>query len=187
MSDSKGMPYLDALHIAQDMVEQLRPYCQRTPEISGSLRRQKPMVGDIEIVCLPALQHYKDLFDEDHFFNPFENIYWCSLGRSIKSGNRFKQFALAEGINLDLYVVLPPAQWGVIYTIRTGPAEFSRWIVTQRNKGGCLPSDCQVKDGGVYLHNRLIPMPEERDFLSFLGLGWVDPVDREGKWPKGGI
>lgn len=104
--------------------------------------------------------------------------------RFVKSGPRYKQIALPEGIKLDLFMVLPPAQWGVIFAIRTGPAEFSRWIVTSRPTGA-LPAGYRVKDGGVrrnsWEEGFIISMPEEIDFLDFLGLGWIEPGDRFAK------
>jgi DNA polymerase/3'-5' exonuclease PolX len=85
---------------------------------------------------------------------------------------------LTEGINLDLFIVTRPAQWGVILAIRTGPADFSKWIVTPRKYGGALPSNCHVEGGRVLRQQIPLEMPEERDFLDFLGLGWVEPKDR---------
>jgi hypothetical protein len=70
-------------------------------------------------------------------------------------------------------------QFGVIMVIRTGPADFSKRIVTPRYHRGCLPSDCRVEDGAVWHGDQIIPMPEEIDFLEFLGLGWVEPKERK--------
>lgn len=171
------MNYTSALAIANHVILNLRDQCERI-EIAGSLRRLKPVVRDIEICVIPKTQM-------DMFGNPIEDgslldaYTWCRLGKLIKGGTRYKQIALHEKINLDLFIILPLAQWGVIFAIRTGPADFSKWIVTPRKYGGCLPSDSQVKDGCVYRHGQLIPMPEEMDFLSFLGLGWIDPSDRK--------
>jgi hypothetical protein len=47
-------------------------------------------------------------------------------------------FPLAE-IAIDLFIVLPPAQFGAFFAIRTGTAEFSQWLVTPREKGGAIP------------------------------------------------
>lgn len=42
-------PHGEALAVAEELVERLRPYCERIL-ICGSLRRKKPTVGDVEIV-----------------------------------------------------------------------------------------------------------------------------------------
>jgi len=107
--------------------------------------------------------------------------------RLLKNGPRYKQIALPEGINLDLFLVLPPAQFGVIMAIRTGPAEFSKWLVTARKDGGALPSNCQVRDGAVWRDGASVPMPEETDLFNFLGLAWSEPGQRQAGWPKGSV
>ena len=42
----------------------------------------------------------------------------------------------AGELPLDLFAVTPPAQWGVIFTVRTGPGAFSTRLVTARRYGG---------------------------------------------------
>lgn len=189
----KELKYQEAKTIADNLVALLAPHCERI-EIAGSLRRLKPEVGDIEIVCISKTEKFQDdLFgggDEMlsllHFLKfKFE----AETGaKKIKGKEKYFKFALPQDIDLDLFVVTPPAQWGVIYTIRTGPAEFNPWCVTNV-PNGLLPYGHKVKDGGVYLVNEdsedtLIPMPEERDFLNFIGLGWIEPKDRKPGWGR---
>lgn len=182
MKTPTKMPLQQAQQLAEQLVHELRPYCERI-EIAGSIRRQRPTVSDIEIVTVPKFTPQHDLFgDIVSFRNELEyplNRLAISGARFIKSGPRYKQIALPEGVNLDLFVVLPPAQWGVIFAIRTGPANFSKWIVTQRSWGGALPSVCSVKNGAVWRSGEIVPMPEEIDLLQFLGLGWVEPENRQ--------
>jgi DNA polymerase/3'-5' exonuclease PolX len=166
------MEYNDALEIASGLLDKLSPFMERI-RIAGSVRRKKPEVKDIELVVTPAIAGY-DLFEKPIYYdlNP------SAFGRPIKAGPRYKQIELPEGINLDLFIVLPPAQWGVIFALRTGPAELSKLLVTQRRYGGYLPSWAKVKDGGVYGQYGLILMPEEEDFLKFCGLEGVAPEYR---------
>ncbi|MCX7608946.1 MAG: hypothetical protein N2049_06990 [Anaerolineales bacterium] len=171
MSSGK-MPLDEAEKIARKYVGLLAPYCRRI-EIAGSIRRRKAEVGDIEIVAepLPVI----DLFDSANGYHDLT----LPLP-AIKNGQRYKQYALPEGLNLDLFIVLPPAQWGVILALRTGSAAFSRKLVTSKRQGGFLPSDYAVKDGAVHYikTGNLIPTPEEADFLNLCGLGWIDPEER---------
>ena len=53
MSNSPKRPYDVMWPIARDLVERLRPFCQRI-EIAGSLRRGKAEIGDIEIMAIPC-------------------------------------------------------------------------------------------------------------------------------------
>lgn len=169
------MIYSQAKSIADGLLEKFAPYCDRI-SIAGSVRRKKSEVHDIEIVAIPKIIDEPNVFDEigkrefpSDLFLPY---------KMIKNGSRYKQMELPEGINLDLFIVIEPAQWGVIFTIRTGPADFSHKLVTLKSFGGYLPGDCKVHDGGVYRGGALIPMPDEKDFLEFVGLGWIEPEAR---------
>ncbi|MEW6287659.1 MAG: hypothetical protein AB1509_15670 [Chloroflexota bacterium] len=46
------LPLPEAQKIAARVIDALAPHCQRI-EVAGSIRRQSPQVGDIEIVCQP--------------------------------------------------------------------------------------------------------------------------------------
>ena len=178
------MKLAGAQEIAESVMRYLDPFCQRM-EIAGSVRREKEEVHDIELCVVPKNPAVVDIFGlPTETINLLEMYPWSSLGEKIKNGPRYKQIALIEGINLDLFIVLPPADWGVIYTIRTGPAEFSHWCVTKRREGGGLPSDCKVTSGFVLRNNIYLPMAEEIDFLNFLGLGWIEPKDWQPGWRK---
>ena len=175
-----------ALSIAVEMKDLLSPFCERI-EIAGSIRRGKPEVHDIEIVALPKADTYFDLFGTPVLSYPIQNFIptgeQVGIWRKIKGGEKFIQLSLTNaGINLDLFLVTPPAQWGVIYLLRTGPAEFSHWCVTARRHGGAMPSDSRCLNGAVYRNRKLIPMPEEPDFFNFLELPWEDPCDRVSHW-----
>jgi len=172
--------------IADYVVELFSPFCERV-QTAGSVRRGKAEVKDIEIVAIP--QPCTDLFgapasgetELDGMVRFMVERGELSLS---KNGPRYKQATLKAGINLDLFLVLPPAQWGVILAIRTGPADFSHWLVTPRCKGGALPSNYQVRDGGVYLDGGLIEMPDEADWFNLLGLEWMEPGKRRANWRK---
>jgi DNA polymerase/3'-5' exonuclease PolX len=173
MNGTINMKLEQARQIAGKVMELLAPQCVRI-EIAGSIRRGEPEVGDIEIVAVPG---------------EFADAILPTLlpgAKFIKNGSRYKQIALppeSGGINLDLFLVRPPAQWGVLFTIRTGPADFSHWIVTRRCFGGRLPSNCRVQDGQVFRYGFSLPMPEEEDFLWLLDLEGVTPAERGAKVP----
>jgi len=160
-----------AEQIAQKYIERLAPFCERIA-IAGSIRRRKTEVGDIEIVALP--KPFVDLFGNVNGFHDPMLPLWTN-----KNGRRYKQYALPEGVNLDLFIVLPPAQWGVIFALRTGGAEFSRKLVTPM-PFGFLPREYVIKDGAVRRADtgEIVPTPEEEDFLSLCGISEVKPNER---------
>lgn len=167
----------EAHGIAVDLTAKLADYCQRI-EIAGSVRRQRPEVGDIEIVAIPHMA-------VDMFNQPTENSYLDLIdweryfGKVIKGGHKYKQIELPSGINLDLFIVTPPAQWGVQFLIRTGPADFSHRFVTHRAQGGMLPGYLRVQDGALWSNNHIIVTPEETDVFNLLGIPYIEPKDRQ--------
>lgn len=165
--------------IAKKIVEELSPYCERI-EIAGSVRRRKPEVGDIEIVAIP--KPWNDMLgmvvplSRDHALNYVD---WRRIdGTLLKGGNKFKQIELSEGITLDLFIVTPPAQFGVIFLIRTGPEEFSHKLVTSRQSRGLMPSNLKCKDGSIWHGINKLETPEEKDVFKVIGLPWIAPENR---------
>jgi len=172
-----------AFFIADELLRTLRPSCERI-EIAGSIRRAKKEVKDIELIAIPLFM--PDLFGEtllDHSLDVFD---WASVGDLKAGGHKMKKVALHAGINLDLFIVTPPAQWGVQMVIRTGPAEFSQWMVTKKSIGGALPDHCFVKDGAVWdgRDGSKFNLPEEKDFFRLCGLNWLEPALREARWKR---
>lgn len=178
------MELIEAHFIAIRLVWKLQPYCERV-EIAGSIRRMKSEVKDIEIVAKPIIEYGYDLFgNKISWKSKIDDFQFDDLGKIIKNGNKYKQIELNQGIKLDLFIVLPPAQWGVQMVIRTGPAEFSHWVVTQRWKGGALPNNCFVKDGCVYYEGNDcgISMDGENEFFKLLGFEYIAPENRKPIW-----
>lgn len=193
-----------ALKSAEALMEYLRPACTRI-EIAGSIRREKPEVKDIEIVAIPDLSIVVPRARPE-FGMPIPPVHKTMMDKLVadgiergdfrlepgypykdKNGDRMKSFYLNyAGIQCDLFLVLPPATWGVQMLIRTGSADFSHWCVTRKSHGGTLPNGYRVKDGAVW--NRATGTPigfdDEREFMEFLGLGWIEPRDRLARWGK---
>ncbi len=195
------MHYDEAFHIVHWLVGRLQPFCGRI-EIAGSVRRQKAEVHDIEILAIPnltalpkpKLEFGKPVPIEDKTMLDKWVREMREAGNIIleKSGDRYKKFFLKKDrIWVDLFLVLPPAQWGVQFVIRTGPADFSHWIVTRRRLGGRLPNGFRVQNGAVWQGEiaeknpdprTILSMPEEADFFKFLELEWIEPGNRVARW-----
>lgn len=220
------MKYKDALVIAEFLRDQLMDCCESDIEngnhpfiqIAGGVRRGKDDVHDIEIVAMPIL-HKKPALE-------FGKAAWLTffdkelarlqdegyLGGVIKNGDKHKAFFINKenaekfGIKLadedrefkvEFYLVTPPAEWGVDLLIRTGPAEFSQWMVTQKSKGGALPDGYRVKYAAVWKVDQLdekdkvkpgqrpVAMPDELSFFRFCGLDYVSPENRRALWRQG--
>jgi DNA polymerase/3'-5' exonuclease PolX len=199
VAEAPRFPLTLAREVAERLEARLVPFCERI-QIAGSIRRKKTQVKDIELVLIPKLELVATgLFEEDA--DPCSAVKleldrmlaageceqrFNSEGRLIGWGER-RQALVYEGIPVDIFGVLPPAQWGVILMIRTGPADYSKAMVTQKSKGGKLPDDMFVRngalwqdhhDGPVYMP-RVLDTPEEDDFYRILGYRETpDPVVR---------
>lgn len=194
MSNSAlDFPLEIAQSIASRYLDDCLPFCQRI-EIAGSIRRRKPIIHDIEIVALPIFRPAPTNMFGEPVGIPVslvdENVHalasaWGAVFK--KSGPKYKQLQLAEGLNLDLFLVTPPADWGVILAIRTGPGDFSNQLVTRRSsrthegRPGLLPSWAKVEDGRVIHRDSgtIHPMPEESDFLALCGVADLSPENRK--------
>lgn len=174
------LPRAQALALAGNLIASLGPYCLRL-EIAGSLRRGHPEVGDIELVAIPRYDELPtDLFGErsERFSQLDAAIRVANLPR-IRGGERYQQYALGPCC-LDLFIA-EPRNWGLIFLIRTGSADFSRWIVSRY--GGAMPETMHVAGGMLWRGMTPIPTPEEADVFAALGLPFIPPDQRErGRW-----
>jgi DNA polymerase/3'-5' exonuclease PolX len=175
MATKQKFSYLMALEITKTLTARLMSYCERIA-VAGSVRREKPEIGDIEIVAIPRKKY--DLFGSETGDHALNSVDWTAFGKLIKNGSKYKQIELTEGINLDLFIVTPPAQWGVQFMIRTGSADFSHRLVTSRRFGGLMPSNYKVKDGAIWSSNHVIETPEEEDVFNLIGVPFIEPVLR---------
>jgi len=159
----------------------------RHTEIAGSIRRKRPDVGDIEIVAVP--------FDRGNLFgqstDPYVSIQPGMLellgtmadDKLRKKGPRQYQFD-ANGAQIDLFMALPE-NFGFILALRTGPSSFSKKIVTQRSKGGLLPSYMRSRDGRLWVvtnHLRVMrsySIPDEQTLFTILEIPYIPPEERK--------
>jgi DNA polymerase/3'-5' exonuclease PolX len=174
-------------------VSLLKDNCERI-EIAGSIRRQKEEVGDIELVAIPKFVETKSntLFGEPVRQSLLENLLYrmeqqrILVRRSVNGhtgwGERYKRAAFATGndpnnpwwLAVDLFIVLPPSQFGLQYLVRTGSADFSHRMFARANELGLHSENGAWRraDGSV------VECPEEADVFNVLGLDFIPPEDR---------
>lgn len=176
MSATAKMTYATVYPVACEIVDKLRPYCERI-ELAGSLRRKRPYIGDIEIVAIPRLQ--RDLFGQLMPASPtaLDGFLVTRQVPLSKDGTRYKQFKYGR-FTVDLFLQPDPATWGVNFLIRTGSQEFSRAFVTSWHRGGMLPPGFHVAGARLYRRGELLSTPEEQDVFEAIGRPWVRPEDR---------
>ena len=160
------MIYNEALKIANKYLELLRPHCDRI-EIAGSIRRKKPEVKDIEIVCIPK-PYETGLFESGiaMVVNTLEKV-------KGELPCKYTQRILPEGIKLDLFFA-EYGNWGLIYAIRTGSAEYSHKVLAN----GWVKRGYKSIDGFLTYNGKQILVPKEEQLFSRIGLPFVEPENR---------
>lgn len=201
--------YPQANAIADQIEAELSKHSQQIHR-AGSLRRRRPSVKDIEFVLVP--ENKRNLFGTICLESAVDDATTAwRLGGRIKEhprpawGRKQKRFLVpyawtpgelprwdASGdlaITCELFIV-PKHSLGYQLAIRTGPADFSRLLVTPRKRGGYLPNDCVANEGRIWqvslLGERLetpepIYLPTEEQFFEFLGLRFI-PADQRDNY-----
>lgn len=166
---TKGyMNYTQAKSIADRIVEELRPHCERI-EIAGSIRRKKSDVKDIEIVAIP--KPYEVGLFETGIATVVNK--WPKVKGELPC--KYTQRILPEGIKLDLFFA-EPGNWGLILAIRTGSAGFSHKVLaTSWVKAGYKSVDGYLYDNAGHRYYTR----EEKDLFRRIGLDYVEPELRE--------
>src|ERR1700733_234246 len=169
---TRRIPLCEAEPLAAELETLLEPACVRI-EIAGSIRRRAAEVKDIELVCVPRLVprggDEKLLFplsEADETLDPASAVdgrgeTLCGAQAvdlrydTLKPANGSRQKRLLfHGVQVDLFILIPPADWGVMFTLRTGPAIWSKRLVTNRKYGGLLPDRMAVCGGGQLVESR---------------------------------
>jgi DNA polymerase/3'-5' exonuclease PolX len=162
-----------ALFIAERTRAALAPYCRRI-EIAGSVRRGKPEVKDIELVAMPNTVP-TGLFGDELVTDPG----FCAVVNqwpAVKGTpeGKYAQRRLPEGIVLDLFMA-DSDNWGLIFAMRTGSATFSHHVLA----AGWVKAGYTSSQGYLHRRGQRVPVREEADLFSLLGIPWVAPEARE--------
>lgn len=180
---------------ANEVFERLRPVCDGMA-VAGSIRRRCQTVKDIELVVVPlAARGERSLFPADSVsplpLDPFEQdanaldllvdeliaegfLEWD--GELKRRGRRYKRLRF-HNIPIDLFIVERDS-FGLQLALRTGPADFSKHLVTQQWKRGWLPDDMRVHDGKLWRMGERIAVPTERAFFHAIDRPYTPPEKR---------
>jgi len=154
-------------------------------EIAGSVRRRRPLVGDVEHVVIPAygeVERCDGLFAVKERVNLFgfhldalvadgqvsKHIYG---GTGYRWGTRYRGCDF-RGFNHEIFTA-EPDNFGAILLIRTGPAEFSERFVKRLKDGGMY----RQRDGYVWhvATGERVPVADEAAYFRLAGMPYVEP------------
>lgn len=187
-TNSNRYPAKDALAVAAELCEQLNRLCSRIV-VAGSLRRKKPVVGDVEILYVPQTESRPrpgDMFAHDDCDLADIRIQQLLGGFVLlKRPNKIGGFTWgphnklaihkASGIPVDLFAV-PEKNWWVSLVVRTGSLETNMRLTTgaQRLGKSLNAYGCGVtnEDGSV------TPATSERHVFELCGIPYLEPHER---------
>lgn len=190
MSTATRVPLDEARGIAGELLALLMPACHRGV-IAGSIRRGRPDIGDVDLLCEPIIRPLVDMFGDPtghHVDDLHERCNGLAERGVIEKrldvngraawGRQWKR-AIYRGLSVDIQAISDHDAWGFWLLVMTGPADFNKAIVTPRHQGGLLPPGLEVKDSfRLYRAGGRIPTPAEDAVFAALGLPYLEPRDR---------
>jgi len=194
MGGETRLPRERVLPVATRLYRALEPVCRRIL-IAGSLRRQKPDVGDIEIVAVPQYILHPDMFGDlnrEETPSRLEAELKAAVEAGVlewdmkvkRNGPSYKRFIVPElgGMPFELFLC-EEAAYGYQAMIRTGSAAFTKAMMTERRfEGGLKPSHIHC-DGGAWTMRSGKPIPlhlhNEAELFAAWGLLVLPPSERD--------
>ncbi len=160
------MKYKEAFRIAKQIRWELSEFCARC-EIAGSIRREKPQVNDIEIVAIPKVNRCFELKDYLYHQGRYTILKGSFPGRYMRLQRN------ANDTFIDLFFCTE-STWWMIFLIRTGNADFSKFMVTRAKRMGY-----RVEGGKLY-DKKGIPVEiiTEATIFNILLFPWLPPWKR---------
>ncbi|MBU2527653.1 MAG: hypothetical protein KKC03_13740 [Bacteroidetes bacterium] len=173
----KNHPAVTKSEIAEKLKERLQVCCSRI-EIAGSIRRRKPEVGDIELLCVPRFADGVDQLDRElgALFIQGVLTYRRNKRGSAVYGPKNKLLLHREsGIGVDVFSTTEEC-WPVALVVRTGGQETNKRIAWAALCKGwrfhAYGSGFSTPDGEVVCRS-------ERDVFEAVGLLYFPPEERE--------
>ncbi len=195
---------VDAEYTAEILVGLIGPYCERI-EIAGSIRRRRPDVGDMELVCIPKTETRADIDSGDQAilfdFAPAEPVEVDLLhefltdlvdrdvgilshrldSRGRKTFGKLNKNLVHDpsGIPVDVFATTPQ-NWGMAMFVRTGPKEWvkramMRFIALGHRGHASAGVTVNSKDPA---ERQDIDCPTEQRVFDLLEWRWRDPEHR---------
>jgi DNA polymerase/3'-5' exonuclease PolX len=114
---------------------------------------------------------FGDALEVDPGFCAVVNQWAAVKGRP---DGKYTQRVLPDGMVLDLFMA-DVDNWGIVLAVRTGSAAFSHHILA----AGWVKAGYRSEAGRLRKQGQIIPVREEHDLFTLIGLPWVEPESRE--------
>lgn len=180
MSSNKRVSLYEALTIEKSLSQHIKPLCAQYG-VAGSVRRDSPSVGDLEIVVIPhnsaALFARLDTMVSEGVIK--KRLYNSAYGPVNRWGDKLRCFVY-RSITVEL-TIADPHNYGYKFWLRTGPAEGNQFVMYQ------LAQDLaplRFRDGYSWLvsytgsnpsYEQRLSIPDETVLFRALNLPFVYP------------
>lgn len=147
--------------MASEIVKILEPYCERI-QVVGSIRRQRPVVNDIDLVLVPG-----DRGELDQAI--------MRLGKVSMSGRKISRVTMDGNVQVDIYHATPET-FAALLLIRTGSKENNIRLCSLAKKQGW-----RLFANGEGLFNERserISGDSEESIYKALGIAYQEPWER---------
>jgi len=163
--------------IAREIVYWLTPACERIV-VCGSIRRQKPEVGDIELLCIPRLVDGIDQLDKVIRALVIQgrlDFRRSKLGSRVYGPKNKFMVHLPSGVGVGIFSTAEEC-WPVSLVVRTGGEKTNKRIAMAAIRKGW---HLKAYGRGFSTPQGELVCRSEKDVFEFVGLDYLEPWERE--------
>jgi len=166
-----------AKDIAKKIKAVLETSCERIT-IAGSIRRQKPDVGDIELLAIPKYVAGDDMLDakiQTMIYFDMLGYRLNKLGRKVYGPKNKLLVHIPSGFGVDVFSTTED-EWPVALFVRTGGKITNKRIATEALRRGW---QFHAYGRGFSTPTGELVCQSERDVFDFSGLPYLEPWERK--------
>ena len=174
-----------ARNYAEKIIEWIAPDCAEPPIVAGSIRRERPVCNDVDIVCIPKIKVDTDMLGEAighrnllHHRLSLECL--SGKGKLINGAESGKMMIIQlRACQLDLWFATSDTV-GTRLLCRTGSMQHNIWLAERAKRMGLHWNPYE----GLLLAGSLLKARSEDEIYATLGLPYIEPRDRELEFIK---
>jgi DNA polymerase (family 10) len=157
----------EAIEVANQLIEKIKDYCDKF-EVVGSIRRNKDMIGDIDMVIIPKppvdefIEKIKQTIDFDY-------------------GGKKKLFGMFNGRPINIFVTTLESFGACVYQT-TGPALYNVYVRRRAKQ-----KKMKLNEYGLFNRDTNEKIAGETEESIFQAFGWdyKEPEHRQApEWVK---
>lgn len=193
MTDKRKYPSAEALAVAKDLCNRLKPRCERLV-VAGSLRRRRSEVGDVEILYIPKFETVEvpaeDMFrpptparvdQVDAFLDWLLEAGVIRMRENIRGSTTWGEknklaVHIASGMPVDFFATTEES-WFNYLVCRTGPAELNTQICMAAQERGWKWNPYGSGFRRV-VTEEVHAVKSEQEVFEFVGLRYLEPWQR---------